>query len=201
MYIPAHFKSEKSEDYQKLIHHYPLALMISHQSGDIELAELPLLLEQNSDGCEYLSGHFSANNPFLALLTQGQNVSCVFRGPSAYISPQWLQPGAVPTWNYITVKVEACCEEFLEGDALWQMLRQHTLFFDRFLTSSWFDEFDPLRRERVLSAIVGVRFRIVDVEAKFKLSQNRSDAERQTIIQQLAVSGESQQTLLAQWMS
>lgn len=200
MYIPDQFKSENSDDYRQLIRSNPLALLISQQTGILELAELPLVLEQQDEASDYLSGHLARKNPVAESLHIGQKFSCVFRGPNAYISPTWLEPGAVPTWNYITLQLQLVVEDIIEAADLWLQLQDHALHYDQQLQPQWFDNFNAERRDRLLSAIVGVRFGILDIESRFKLSQNRSDDERQNIIKQLNARKDKQQAMLAEWM-
>jgi transcriptional regulator len=116
----------------------------------------------------------------------------VVTGPEAYVSPAWYATKAehgkvVPTWNYSAVHFTGRVS--VEHDAQW--LREAV---------SWLSDLHEARREAAghdgwsvedaperyvagqLRAIVGIHVEIEKVEAKSKLSQNRSDADRGGVV-------------------
>jgi transcriptional regulator len=127
----------------------------------------------------------------------------VFHGPFGYVSPNWYtNPAAsVPTWNYVAVHVHGRIERI---DGLQDKLAivdalsaRHEAAFARPWTSA---KMDPPVLERMLGAIVGFRLIVERVDAKFKLSQNRSGDDRTGVIAGLEGRGTSGADLLAAWM-
>jgi transcriptional regulator len=134
-----------------------------------------------------LTGHLAAGNAQCAALAGGAAMA-VFGGPHAYISPGWYrtQP-AVPTWDYAAVHVHGSLER-LEGEALMDVLRALAQGdpggFD-------VDAMEPGYRDGMLKAIRGFRLRAERIEAQWKMSQNRSTADREGVISALRAQGEN----------
>ena len=132
--------------------------------------------------------HFARANEHWKSIGEGQPALLVVTGPQAYISPSWYAAKAehgrvVPTWNYSVVQLTGRATvhddvEWLQG-ALDELVEHHEGHRDA-----------PWRRtdapERYISgqlrAIVGLEFAVERVEAKAKLSQNRSDADRAGVV-------------------
>jgi transcriptional regulator len=117
----------------------------------------------------------SQYNPLINAVKNNSRVKVIFTGPQGYISPRWHNEQIVPTWNYATVSL-ICQLTFIENntDKLKAMadISQH---FD----PQWdFNEFSQEKNHKVvqqmLSAITVFQLTIIEVDSKFKLSQNRS---------------------------
>ena len=84
----------------------------------------------------------------------------------------------MPTWNYVTAHVTG--EFVVHDDAAWveQLVRDLTAWHERDFEPPWqVDDAPPRYLAGQLRAIVGIEVRITAIEAKFKLSQNRSQAD------------------------
>ncbi len=108
-------------------------------------------------------------------------------GPHAYISPSWYRTGpAVPTWNYAAVHVTGRLCPLADGEQVAAMLRAlgaHDADFD----------LDALPESYRAGMIAGIRaFTLAPerVEAKWKTSQNRPQADRLGVIAALRRSGD-----------
>jgi transcriptional regulator len=107
----------------------------------------------------------------------------IVRGPDAYVSPGWYASKAdhgrvVPTWNYVTAHVYG--ELVVRDDPVWveDLVRRLTAKHEASMPHPWHvDDAPPAFVAGQLRAIVGVELRISRVEAKAKLSQNRSEAD------------------------
>jgi transcriptional regulator len=145
-----------------------------------------------------LEGHFArANRHWQALA--GQETLAVFAGPHSYVSPAlYADPLSVPTWNYIAVHAYGTLE-LVEDEAgkealLAGLIRAHEPAF----AEKWRDLPGDFRRS-MLAGIVGFRIAIERIEGKFKLSQNRDEAERNNVHAAHAA-GTADQQALASWM-
>jgi len=168
-----------------LISANPFGLLVTHGPGGLEASNLPFVMTQNDAGL-VLTGHLAAANAQCAAF-DGAAALAVFGGPHAYISPGWYrtQP-AVPTWDYAAVHVHGHLER-LEGEALGTMLRALAHGdpggFD-------LDALEAGYRDGMLKGIRGFRLRAERIEAQWKMSQNRSAADREGIIAALRARGE-----------
>ena len=97
----------------------------------------------------------------------------------------------VPTWNYITVHVHG--RLVIHDDPAWveANVRRLSDHHEASRPEPWsVDDAPPPYVEGQLRAIVGVEILIDRVEGKWKLSQNRSDADIAGTIEGLEATGE-----------
>jgi transcriptional regulator len=64
----------------------------------------------------------------------------------------------------------------------------------------WQFDMPPRERDAMIGAIVAFRMRIKRLDAKFKLSQNRSDEDRARVVAGLQADGHPDATATAEWM-
>jgi transcriptional regulator len=196
MYVPHLFGSASPEQVQEVVEQYSFATLTTVGDGELQISHLPLALQGTlADGV--LRGHMARANPQLAH-ARGR-ATAIFHGPHAYISPGWYAQPGVPTWNYITVHCHGSLQ--LEDttaaleDALEVMLDKYESADGR----RSIDGLSPNQRARALAAIQSFSIKIERVEAKFKLSQNKSAEDRARVIEQLSRSDSNAD--LVQWMA
>lgn len=211
MYQPAHFRCEEFAHARRFMAEQPLALLIGPDAqGESFGSHLPLsLLELPADAqgqpAWCLEGHMARANPhwaWLAGLLQagGPQVLAVFSGPGAYVSPRHYDSlQNVPTWNYMAVHVYGELELVDGAEAKDALLKRLITSHEPAYAEQW-RGLSPDYQQRLLGAIVGFRLHIRRWEAKFKLSQNRSAAERQRIRAAWSEGGHPREQELAAWM-
>ena len=136
--------------------------------------------------------HFARANEHWKAIGADQPALLVVTGPQAYISPTWYAAKAehgrvVPTWNYSVVQLtgRATVHDDVEWlqDALDELVEHH----EGHREPPWHRTDAPERYiQGQMRAIVGLELAVERVEAKAKLSQNRSDADRAGVIAGLA---------------
>ena len=189
MYLPKHFLVEDREILFKVMGEYPLATLIANAAGELEINHIPLMASK--DG-QYLHGHIARMNPLAKLAQMGDvQLTAIFHGPEAYITPAWYpskyETGkVVPTWNYAVVHAQGTLS--LKEDPQW--IRQHvsqlTDTHEPTYQSDWkLDDAPEDYVQMMLKAIVGIEIKISSLVGKFKLSQNRTPAEYDGVIQNL----------------
>ncbi|WP_269530969.1 FMN-binding negative transcriptional regulator [Chitinimonas sp. BJYL2] len=204
MYTPGHFSETHPALLARLIADHPLATVVCAGVNGPEVNVLPLLLSGDAvaEGC--LIGHVAAANPLA--LADGREVTVVFHGPDAYVSPNWyptkaLHHKAVPTWNYALVEVRGRLQVFAEPTRLDTVLRTLTERFEATQPQPWsLDDAPADFRAAMYKAIVGIEIRIGSIAGKFKLSQNRSTADIEGVMQGLRRGGSESQQATADWM-
>jgi len=143
-----------------------------------------------------LVGHVARNNAQWRSEPVGEAMVIV-RGPDAYISPRWYATKrehgrVVPTWNY--VRVIAYGRLVVHDDPAWlePLVRRLTDVFEADATVPWtVDDAPRPYVEGQLRAIVGIEVLIDRVIGKWKLGQNRSDADMAGAIAGLEAGDES----------
>ena len=184
VYVPEYFKPDDEEVRQMLLNHGAVDLVTATPDG-IRATMLPMIyVEPIAAGRDAplgrLRGHFARKNDHWRQPVVGEALAIV-RGVDGYITPTWYATKrehgrVVPTWNYITAHVYG--KLTIHDDPAWVETNV------RALASKHESERDPqwhvddAPAEFVsgqLRAIVGVELLISRIEAKFKLSQNRSE--------------------------
>ena len=134
-----------------------------------------------------LLGHLARTNPQHQEITD-QEVLVTLQGPHDYISPSWYTTPGVPTWNYQAVHVYGRCRVFSEQERLRELVASLTARYESSYEKPW----QPDYRGSMLNAIVGVEITINDIQCKYKLSQNRSSAEKLRIAAELDKAGQQE---------
>jgi transcriptional regulator len=201
MYTPAHFAAS-TEDAYDLVRAHPLGALVQLQAGSLDANHLPWELESPAQGPARLIGHVARANPLCSTLHDGAQVLVIFQAEQGYISPNWYPSKhehhrQVPTWNYRVVHVHGTLR--LHDDPKWvlgavgKLTRTHEQRTQTALpheAGPWkIKDTAPDYLAAQLAHIVGVEVEIARIDAKFKLSQNRSLQDRQHATQQVTAAG------------
>lgn len=202
LYNPRHFAMTDEQAIRRVLTECGFATLITSVAGDIVVSHVPVLFDPVNGPRGTLLGHVAAANPHASALGQGTTF-VVLQGPFGYVSPNWYtQPAAsVPTWNYVALHVHGSVER---SDSIPDkqtivdaLTTRHESGFDQPWTSA---KMDPAMLEKLLGAIVGFRLLIGRIDAKFKLGQNRSSADRAGVIAGLQARESPAADALAAWM-
>lgn len=196
LYTPRHFASDQPSDALALIMANPFATLITTVvDAAPHISHLPLLLENGQ-----LTGHMARANPHWQTFARGHTVA-VFHGPHTYISPRWYaQPEReVPTWNYATVHIHGQPVLVDERDAKLAIVDRTTATFEP-AVNPWQRSVAGPRLEAMLANIIGFYLPLTQVQAKFKLSQNRTPEDRALVIAQLRAQPHPDHAAMADWM-
>ena len=118
-------------------------------------------------------------------------VLVVFSGKSTYVSGTWYSnPHIASTWNYMSVHARGSIR-FLDHEGLVDMLRMTTLYFEDQNTESTtvYDNLPQEFKDRVMGAIVAFEIEVEQMDAIFKLSQDRDKESFENIIRHLKTRG------------
>lgn len=130
----------------------------------------------------------------------GEESLVIFHGPHAYISPSLYElRESVPTWNYATVHVYGEPTLFSDEARLKETLHQMINTFESSYMAQWSELSDKFR-SGMMKHIVGFEIKVKRLEAKFKLSQNRTKGEQARVIQSLNQSEDSNVSGVAELM-
>lgn len=195
LYTPAHFTSDGHDDALALLRAWPFATLITTTAGEPCITHLPLLLEGGQ-----LTGHMAHANPHWQAFANGHTVA-VFLGPHAYITPNWyVNPASeVPTWNYAAVHVHGQPQLINEAEAKLAVVDVTSAAFEPAI-APWQRQVDGTRLQALLKGIVAFHLPITQLEAKFKMSQNKTAGDRTLIKAQLRASAHPDLHAMADWM-
>ena len=196
MYIPGSYAERDLPTLHAFLDAHPFAALVTSAPPDGLLAtSLPLVLDRTAGAMGTLVGHFARANPHGRLPADTPIPALViFTGPDAYITPSWYPAKAetgrvVPTWNYAIVHAYGTLR--LRDDPAF--LRAHldslTARHEAGRPYPWQVSDAPDDYIAAQSkAIIGVELLVDRLEGKWKMSQNRSHADIDGVIEGLGVS-------------
>jgi transcriptional regulator len=201
MYIPAHFAPDETQ-VNELLRNHGAADLVTLTAQGLVATMLPFIYVPPGDSGTAephgaLHGHLARNNEQWKLDSVGEALVIV-RGPDAYITPGWYATKAetgrvVPTWNYVTAHVYG--RLIVHDDPVWteDLVRRLTTKHEAYRNHPWsVDDAPRAFIEGQLRAIVGIELAITRIEAKAKLSQNRSPADVEGVIAGLRERGDKE---------
>ena len=193
MYIPTHFNEANQARINALIHDFGFATLISTTPDGALVTHAPVQLDSDRG---VLIGHMARANPHSAALQNGASLLAIFHGPHSYISPAWYvdenpRVPNVPTWNYAAVHVTGSVTLIDGAPAKWKIVRELAAQYEAGSAAPWDSRGLDAHVDK-LGAIVGCEVLITKIEAKLKLSQNRSVADQQNVVARLVASDSSE---------
>jgi transcriptional regulator len=191
MYIPRANKEERVSVLHKLMKDQPFASLITVGSTGLFASHIPMVLEQNG-AMGQLRGHISRANTQWRDYTPSVEALAIFSGPQHYITPNWYlekqETGkVVPTWNYVVVHAYGCLKVIEDGEWLMTHLASLTNIHEADSPVPWKIGDAPADYIAALTkGIVGLEMTIERLEGKWKVSQNRSEQDRDGVAKGLA---------------
>jgi transcriptional regulator len=201
MYTPPHFAESDLQQIYSLLRRHSFATVVTHDGSAPFATHMPVLHHAEGGAHGTLVTHMARANPQWRHFADGREVLVIFHGPHAYISPNWYETRPmVPTWNYATVHAYGVPRLIEDQTSLRAMLRELVDIFEvdqpqpygEVLPDDYIDKLSP--------GIVGLEIPITRLEAKFKLSQNRTQEDKAGVIAALEQSADQTERELAELM-
>lgn len=193
MYVPPRYRVTDDAVIDAFLRANAFATLVTAGPGGLMATHIPVELSRTADGVRVLQGHLSKANPQWRDLGNDAEAMLVFLGPHAYISPTWYDHPNVPTWNYQAVHVWGPTRVMADpADMLprVRVLSEHYEPRDHPPPRFDVDAMPDQLRAAELKGIVAFDLTVTRVDAAFKLSQNRHDADHANIIRQLEARGD-----------
>jgi transcriptional regulator len=196
MYQPPAFREDRIEVQHDVIRAHPLGLVVTAGPGGLMANSIPFLIDAGASERGTLRGHLSRANPQWRELAVVEECLVVFQGPQEYISPSWYatkrETGkVVPTWNYVTVQAWGRPAAIEDADWLRRQIEALTRSREQTRPAPW-DVQDASASfvAAQIQGIVGVEIAIARSDGKWKVSQNRPEADRAGVVAGLREAGE-----------
>lgn len=184
MYIPPAFAETRLEILHAAIRGTGLATLVTLGPDGLAATPLPLMLDPAEGPNGTLYGHLARANPQWRNPDPATEALALFSGPDAYVSPGWYATKAetgkvVPTWNYVTVHAYGPVAFFEDATALLEVVTRLTDLHEAPRPAPWaVNDAPPDFVRAQLKGIVGFRMPITRLQGKWKMSQNRNEADR-----------------------
>ena len=198
------FRYEDRTEALAFVGEHPFATMaVNGEQGPIT-AMVPLVI---ADDSLTLLGHVARKNRFWEAAKQGGSKAvAVFRGGDAYVSPSNYPSKAehervVPTWNYMAVEIRGDIEFETRPGAMLPYITALTDKMESHRELPWQVSDAPDDYIAKLSrAIVGFKLNIEDITHVRKLSQNKSQDDKQGVLKSFENSSNPSEYVLAHEM-
>lgn len=210
MYLPRHFEETRSEVLQAFMREHPLATIVVSDAAGLSADHVPLHLRPGQGPHGTLIGHVARANPLwrkaAAAANGGLDTLVLFQGTQHYISPGWYASKAkdgrvVPTWNYAVVHVQGRLKAIDDAGWLRGVLEELTGVHEAGRTPPWqMDDAPEDYVAKMMRAVVGIEVEIHGLVGKFKLSQNKSVEDQDSMIHGLLADGSPEATGMASVM-
>lgn len=191
MYQPPHFNEDSPLAMQGLIRAFPLGLLITGVDGALTANPIPFILDIEAGEQGVLRCHVARANAQWKDIGEGRDALVVFQGAQHYVHPGWYETKretgkVVPTWNYATVQIKGRAR--VMDDAAWiaRQIRDLTDMMEGAYPKPWaVDDAPTPYIDAQLRGIVGIEITVTAMMGKWKVSQNRTDADVEGVIEGL----------------
>lgn len=203
MYEPSHFKVEDREALFAVMRAHPLATLVTVGEGGLIANPVPFVVHADEGGQGVLRAHLARPNPQWKAIAAGAETLVIFTGTERYVTPAWYatkqETGkVVPTWNYVTVQARGPARAVQDGTWLHAHLEALTAQQERPRSEPWAVSDAPEPFINALSrGIVGIEIEIASLAGKFKLSQNRPEADKLGVLNGLTADPETESQAMA----
>jgi transcriptional regulator len=202
MYVPAHFATDEADALiARLSRRWAGVLVTVDADGTPVATHIPILWDAEK---KIASGHVARANPQWKQ-EPGRGLM-VLTGAEAYVTPSYYPSKrehgkTVPTWNYEAVHLSGRVEWFDDAARLETLVRDLSALHEADRAEPWAIEDAPRPYiDAMLRGIIGVTLHVDRIDAKRKLSQNKSEADFTGVERGLAATGDALSTEVAALM-
>lgn len=184
MYTPRLFKVTDMKEILNFVQENSFGTIVTTDEGKPIATHLPFILNKIDDDY-YFSSHFAYGNLQWKTLEDNDQVLVIFQGPHAYVSSSWYGHENVPTWNYQAVHIYGKAK-ILTKDELREDLANLLEKYEKHRENPilW-ETLSPDMLESQMKGVVGFKVKVEEVQAAYKLSQNRNEEDYENIIHKL----------------
>jgi transcriptional regulator len=157
-------------------------------SPSLRITHIPVFLDRAAGPYGTIHGHISRQNPQSGTFNGRDTGVIVFHGPHGYISPTWYAKtgNVVPTWNFAVVHATGKLRPVEGNPQLSDLLSKLIAKFETYEGTNYdFAKVDASYKNGLMQGIIGFEMEIELLEGKFKLGQDRSPADKESLRKKL----------------
>ncbi|MEO6088253.1 MAG: AMP-binding protein [Umezawaea sp.] len=188
MYVPKIYQEDEHAWTRSVLRHHPLATLVTPGPRVPQATHVPVIFAPGSPQSgdlvgTTLLGHMNRANPHWRWLEDDMLVKLVFAGPNGYVTPADYQvEPAAPTWNFVTVHVEARLRLFTDPADTLDVVRRTALAFERDFGPGWDPESSVDYFRSIQGGVGAFAMRVEHVDSMFKLSQGQTPEQQDRVI-------------------
>ena len=202
MYRPSAFAVDDVSVLHDVIRKRVFATIAAVRDGAVAFAYAPVILDAGNGAKGGIRYHLAVGNP-LAKLEDGARVRISLLAANAYVSPDWYRETmTVPTWNYIAVEGEGTVRRTSREELRQLVIDLSAQEESKLLPKTpWLiDKMPPQRIAALLNGIVGFSLSFNMLEGKFKISQDKTPEDFESVITALGSRGDAPSNSVARAM-
>ena len=191
MYQPAHHREDRLRIQHALIRAFPLGTLVTNGPSGLVANHVPFLIDPEASRLGTLRAHVARANPQWKEFDPAQEALVIFRGAERYVTPSWYATKretakVVPTWNYAVVHAYGRMRAIEDAGWLKVQIEDLTRFNEAARAEPWAVSDAPAPFvDAMVRGIVGLEIEIARIEGKWKVSQNRPEADRRGVVEGL----------------
>lgn len=199
MYIPKTNLTTDKTEIIAFMKRFSFATLITSKNNIPTATHLPFIVTDKGEEI-ILTSHFAKANEHWQDI-EDNPVLVIFTEPHAYISTKNYDKDLnVPTWNYIAIHTYGKGKLITNPEQVYRVLEKTIDNYESKFRQQW-ENFPDDYKQKMSKGIMAFEITITDLQAKSKLSQNRTDSEKQKIIETLAHSKDTNEQLIAEYMT
>jgi len=184
MYLPTQFREDDVPALHAAIRQIAFGSLVTLGADGLIASHVPMLIDPEPAPYGTLVGHVARANPQWRSPAPDVDALAMFVGPNTYVTPSWYETKretgkVVPTWNYVAIHAYGRVRFFEDAEPLLAVVTRLTESHEAKRAAPWAvsDAPDAFVRAQ-LKGIVGFTLPIARLEGKWKMSQNRNEADR-----------------------
>jgi transcriptional regulator len=198
MYIPKINEMTNKAEAIAFMQRFGFATIVTAENNVPLATHLPFFVLEK-EGEIILTSHFAKANEQWKTI-ENNPILVIFTEPHAYISPKNYEKVLnVPTWNYVAVHCYGQAQIKSEPEQVFEVLEKTILTYEPDYLTQW-NSLPDKYKDGMAAGIVAFEIKVTDLQAKEKLSQNKTENERKKIISQLSKSADTNEKLIADFM-
>lgn len=194
MYIPKQYREEDRQTLLAFLKQNNFAALVTFDGEKPVATHTPVEVMESANGWT-IYGHLSRANGQKKTFGE-QEALLIFQGPHTYISPSWYAKVSVPTWDYMIVHVYGKVSE-VEGEELYSVLSRLVQHHES-NTDYLLEELPQEMVQKEMKGVFGFAVEVTRIDAGYKLSQNKTEAEREKIAGELEKRGDADSRAIAE---
>jgi transcriptional regulator len=195
MYLPKAFAQPDEDELRQFMRAHPFGALVTMTRNGLEANHIPFVIDADPAPHGTLRGHVARANPIWQDVQLSTDALVIFQGPDSFISPSWYPSKqetatVVPTWNYVVVHAHGHLRVIQDLHWLRAHVEALTNRHEHDREAPWAVSDAPEDYiQKMVGAIVGLEIVITRLTGKWKLSQNRSEADRAGVVDGLLREG------------
>lgn len=199
MYKVSNFLEKDIDKLTDFIAANPFAVLIGANQNIPSATQVPLQVKRDGTTVK-LIGHVMRNTDHHKAFAANENVLVLFHGAHAYVSASvYENPASASTWNYSSVQAKGMIR-LLDSEETKIAIQELTDQYEKQESPAAFHRMSDEYIDQHLKAIVGFEVTVTSLEGVFKLSQNHSHGNKESIVNYLSQSDDLQAQEVAKQM-